>query len=89
MIDIFTAVLPVPRELFETDKQTMYDVLTREYWIMMYNSNRVRIPGPIMMETRYFGYIDDDSMEEVIVGLSYSSLWTYVVIRVSGPAEKS
>jgi len=84
--DTFAWSPPIPRDVFN-DKDWLYQVLTDEWVFRLHQAGGKRMPGPVQVKVMHFGYIDDDSMEEVIT-LEINPNWTYAVVRVSGPAVR-
>jgi len=82
--DIFAWAPPIPRDVFE-DKDWLYQVVMDEWVFRLQQARGRRISGPIQVKVMHFGYIDDDTMEEVVT-LEINPNWTYAVVRVSGPA---
>ena len=87
MIDTFTWATLIPRHLY-LDKLAFYDIAIGEFEGQLQIAGGIRVSGPIRLRILKFGYIDDDSMQEVIVGTELSPLWTFVFIRISCPAMK-
>lgn len=87
MIDTFAWAAPIPRHLY-LDKPALYDIVMGEFEGRLQDASGIRIPGPIRLRILQFGYIDDDSMQQVIVKTELSPLWTFVFIHVSCPAMK-
>jgi len=84
--DTFAWAPPIPRAVYE-DKDWLYRVVTDEWAFRLQQAGGRRIPGPIQVKVMHFGYIDDDTMEEVKT-LKVNPNWTYAVVRVSGPAVR-
>jgi hypothetical protein len=86
-IDTFAWASPIPRSLY-MDRQFMYEAVIKEYGARLQEAGGFRIPGPVRVQVLQFGYIDDNSMEEVVVGSELSPHWTFAVVRVMGPATR-
>ncbi len=86
-IQTFAWAAPIPRHLY-LDKEALYPIIMGEFESRLRVEGGVRVPGPIRMRFLGFGYIDDDSMQEVLVKTELSPLWTYAVCHVSCPAVK-
>jgi hypothetical protein len=67
------------------DKDWLYSAVIDEWAFRLRQAGGKRIPGPVQVKVMHFGYIDDDTMEEVMA-LEINPNWTYAVVRVSGPA---
>lgn len=87
MTDTFAWAAPIPRQLY-LDKPALYDIAIGEFEGRLQDAGGIRMPGPIRFRILQFCYIDDDSMQEVIVGTELSPLWTFVFVHVSCPAMK-
>lgn len=85
--DIFGWAAPIPRQLY-LDKPALYSIVMGELEGRLRDAGGIRLPGPIRVRILQFGYIDDDSMLEVLVKTELSPLWTYAVVHVSCPAVK-
>lgn len=86
-VDTFAWAPLIPRHLY-LDKPALYDIIIGEFEYRLQDAGGIRIPGPIRMRFLQFGYIDDDSMQEIIVGTELNPLWTFAVVHVSCPAVK-
>jgi hypothetical protein len=84
-IQTFAWAAPIPRHLY-LDKPALYDIIMGEFEGRLSDEGGIRVPGPIRLRFLQFGYIDDDSMKEVLIKTELSPLWTYVVVHVSCPA---
>ncbi len=85
-IDTFAWGADIPRDMYE-DKDWLYEAVLGEWHARLQYARGIRIPGPIQIKTVHFGYIDDNTMEEVM-SLEINPNWTYAVVRVTGPAMK-
>jgi hypothetical protein len=85
-IDTFAWAPPIPRAVFE-DKDWLYPAVMDEWAFRLQQAGGKRIPGPLHVKVMHFGYIDDNTMEEVMT-LKIKQNWTYAVVRVTGPAMK-
>lgn len=83
-IDTFAWAPPIPREMYG-DKDWLYTTVIDEWIVRLQAAGGKRIPGPVQVKTMHFGYIDDNTMEEVM-SLKINPNWTYAVVRVTGPA---
>jgi len=86
-LDTFSWVSPIPRSLY-LDKPALYNIVLNGWEVRLQAAHGYRIQGPIHLQAFGFGYIDDNSMEEVLVKTELSPLWTYAIVRVSGPAMR-
>jgi hypothetical protein len=87
-LDIFAWGSSIPRTLY-LDKEALYSIVQDAWDMSLGEVNGVRIPGPLHVKITGFGYIDDDSMKEVLVRTELSPTWTYAIVRVTGPAMRS
>ena len=83
--DTFAWASSIPRGLY-MDKQALYEIVQRAWEMGLEEADGTRIPGPLHLKITGFGYIDDDSMKEVLVRTELSPLWTFAIVRVAGPA---
>jgi hypothetical protein len=72
--------------MFE-DKEFLYSVLPAEWENMVREYDGVRLPGPVNIQAIEYGGIDDQSGQEIVMRPD-SPLWTYVIVRISGPAMR-
>ena len=84
--DRFAWAPNIPREMFE-DKEFLYSVLPAEWEQLLREAGGIRLPGPVHMQVMEYGYIDDDSLEPVIMDV-YNVRVRFVVVRVIGPAMR-
>jgi len=73
--------------MFE-DKTFLYNVLPSEWEARLREAEGIRLPGPLHMQVMEYGSIDDMTGEEIVMRPD-SPLWTFVIIRVIGPAMHS
>ena len=83
-VDVFAWAPSMPLGMWD-DKEWAYQVLQDEWIERLRAAGGRRLPGPINVRVMHFGYIDDDSLEEVIMCNDGPGI-TYVVVRVTGPA---
>jgi hypothetical protein len=84
-IDEFAWMQPIPRTLYN-DKPAMYDLMMKGWEVRLSVAHGRRVSGPLRFQVSGFGYIDDMSLKEVLVKSELSIMWTYAIVRISGPA---
>lgn len=83
-IDTFVWMCPVPRGMWE-DKVWAYSTVQMVWREQLHKARGHRLPGPLQVKVMHWGYIDGNSMEEVILQ-GKTPLATFVLVRVVGPA---